>query len=114
MLVVVDFGLFYGLVFVIEAEKRSYPKAEEHAQQEKNHDRCDAGHQPVGNHGKPLPLYFSSSQWQEMRGRKTKRPACGGPFKTENWQLRTGFTGVLPALLRVAVRSERSLEASLP
>jgi hypothetical protein len=77
MLVVVDFRLFDGLVFVIEAEKRGNPKAEEHAQQEKNHDRSDASHQPVGNHGEPL-LYILAPRSGNKAQTQIKRPAGAG------------------------------------
>lgn len=57
VLLVVDLVFFDGLVFVVQAEKRGNPESENHAQQEENRDRCDAGYQPVGDHGKPLPIF---------------------------------------------------------
>jgi hypothetical protein len=100
MLVVVNFRLFDGLVFVIEAKKRGNPKAKEHTQQEKSYNGCDAGHQPVGYHGKPLPYILLRAVIQGADPKAKGPPERASKKRvTENWQLlllvsRRGFSGL--------------------
>ena len=84
MLVIVDFRLFDRLVFVIKAEKRGNAKAQEHTQQEKDHDRSDAGYEPVGNDSNALNLYFSPDRVDKTPLSKSKRLAEAS-LSSWNW-----------------------------